>query len=562
MPKVSAKSTPPPPVKAVHNSKGEVTIINARRSGNLWLFVCQKANGRPVSLRVDQQYWQSDISPILKQYEHRMSGSEFRINPKLLVNKVSLDEYKSARAWHKKYGKSLPKVINYGRYADRVRRTLGNRPVESPPEEFDQDSISELLSSNPSHIEQDEAEDYADVRRDEASADERAGLINLPVEEKEAISVDNAAEFQDYLPTPKAPEQNSEDPEKLTPVQRLVRSKMGDALEMYFLFQDGQKCQEIASKFLKLHKPATAGPKSWPQLVPCTAGDVRRAVEYVRKWSATLANKAPVLGAARLELAKINKAAVWSELAGRLKAPKETIVMPEIDPGKKRGKEWATADHVSMGSGVGGYFDYDRHLQNVFAARSLKKRESNELPKQAKVSQPAEIENFLSSLSERVGVVRSADAPKLPAKPRAPEPDLPPVWRLTPLAPRKEMETPAQVEKQASGVALDRKKARSLQVEAGLIAIIDGPAPIPHKLRQQLVAIADRLQEGDSVPEIAKRLRTNTTSINRLLSKMKKAAKQQAATYSGSEREPEGQDSPTYAVPSYTNNHEINVLHA
>jgi hypothetical protein len=344
-------------------------------------------------------------------------------------------------------------------------------------------------------------------------------------------------------------------------VQRLVRSKMGDFLEQYFLFQDGMKCEEIASKFLKLRKPELPGPKSWAQLVPCTAGDVRRAFEYVRKWAAALPNKASVLATARLELAKINKDAAWSELAGRLKAPKETL-SESVDQSKRRGKEWGTADHISLNSGGSGYFDYDRYLQNLFSARSLKRRESSELPKQAMVSQPAEIENFLSSLSERVGVTRSSAAPKLRAKPRTPEPDLPRVWRLTPLAPRKEIEMPAQVEKQASGVALDRKKARSLQVEAGLIALIDGPAPIPHELRQQLVTVADRLQDGDSVAQIAKRLRTNTTAINRLISKMKKAAEQQAATYSDSELEPEGQDNPTYAVPFGANNHEINVLHA
>lgn len=556
MSKQAQSSNQPGPLRATHKSAGEVTVHNIHKSGNVWFFVCEKSNGRPARLKTEQRYWISDITPILTLYADRMSGSEFRINPKLLADKVSLDEYKSARAWHAKYGKELPKVINYGRYADLVRRTLVNKIDPATEEDFDQDALSDLLLySSPSQIESDGAEGDSNIQQDEATANERAGLLDS-TEEKEGVTAEDAAEFLDYLP--QASVQSEDYPEKLTPVQRLARSKMGGFLEQYFLFQDGMKCAEISSRFLKLKKRTTGGPKSWPQLVPCSAGDVRRAVEYVKKWIATLNNKAAVLSAARLELEKINKDAAWSELS-RLEARKETISEPDVDQSRKRGREWATVDHLYTGSGGGGYFDYDRHLQNIFAARSLKRRESSEIPKQVKVSQPAEIENFLSSLSERVGVTRSTATPKLRATPRTPEPDLPRVWRLTPLAPRKETQTPTQVE---GGVVIDRKKARSLQVEAGLIALIDGPAPIPHKLRQQLVAIADRLQDGDSVPQIAKRLRTNPTAINRLISKMRRAAEQQAATYPDHERESEGQHSPTYTVPFCANNNEINVLQA
>lgn len=261
--------------KAIHNSKGEVTIHGVRKAGHLWCFVCETENGRPLSLRADQQFWKSDISDLLKRYESQMPTNDCRISPKLLTGKVTPNEYQSAQSWYRQHSKSLPKIWTYDRFSELVRRALKNARNSSlgygsAIDDFDQDVIAELLAADAPTFDSDREvkatdEDGQSNRQwDDARAAERFAAANpdaaddlanraLPEEQESPIDYNQTLDFIAYQTSGsdshnlgfdramasaianhrKEKQVTDPDAEKIT----LVRSQMGDYLEQYFFFR-------------------------------------------------------------------------------------------------------------------------------------------------------------------------------------------------------------------------------------------------------------------------------------------------------------------------------------
>jgi hypothetical protein len=580
MPEKESSKAAPPPQKAVHNSKGEVTIHNVRKVGNRWSFVCTNAKGRPASLLAAPKYWKTDITPILKQYEHLMWGNECRINPKLAA-RASQDEYQSAQQWYAGHGKSLPRIVNYDRYTELVRRAIKRLRDSSvgfgaERDDFDQDTISELMNASAPAFDangEDEnkakdSEAESNPAWDEATADERFSAGNpdgadeissssLPEELNTDLELNQTTSPRDYhvapaethIPRPdrafasvlansptqrKAAQEPDPDAEKITPIQRLVRSRMGDYLEMYFLFEDGMPCKDIAPKFRKLYVPEVSGPRCWGQLVACKPGDVRRAVENIKRWSATLKNKGAVLALARVELEKINRAAAWSELARHLPVDKPRRTEPEIDPSKKRGREWGTVDHISVTADTDENFDYDKFWANYFHNRRSKKPDSVVIPKVQPMSGFERVV-FLQALADRIGAnitywvdadgrVRCSDEnapdPRLRPKPHPSVPDLPRVWRTEPPPVPVPYQKPDDGPPEDAG---DRKRGRLRQLDNGLIRLLDSGS-LTNSEQRRLVQITDLLIDGRSIKDTAKKMKCSIRTVNGLISTLKRAA--------------------------------------
>jgi transposase-like protein len=532
----------PSPIKAVHNTRGEVTIRNIQKIGHRYSFVCETRKGCPKTLLAEQRYWKSDISEILRAYEPFMPAA-CKLEPRIVAHS-SADEYQSAQQWFRSHGKSLPRIISHDQYEAWVRRASKKAAERSlgsgvACDDFDQETLVDTLLAGPSSDERpspttgDGQEAESNQKWDEATVEERAGA-----EEEHYLGNSSANNtgfdraFSSVLANSRIRQRKEKssgaDSEKLTPIQRLVRSQMGDCLEMYFLSQEGQSCKEIAPKFVKLRKPKPSGPKSWPQLISCTPGDVRRAVEYVKSWADTLPREGSILATAQEELQNLNRQAAWSALSQLLPAPhkeKET----EIDLGKRRGKEWDSIEHIFVSSPEKSAFVTSEYL----AALLHKSRRSYE--RESPVPEPMSAEDrarFLQGVSDQAGlgirywvengrVRNSAENLLTPRFKQRNQKEIPSVFRtepepiLVPYVKPKCLSAPD---------ARDRKKARLRQIESGLIALLDGPTKISNREKARLIAVADRLQSGDSVQQIASRLRVSKTKVERIVRKLKSAA--------------------------------------
>jgi hypothetical protein len=595
MPEIKSRIQTGSIVEAKHVKLGKVKVHGVERRPGYWIVHVENSKGRPKRVHGDPKFWDKrGYAQIVKAYPEAAQAEQFNLTGKVYA-KASGAEIESANKWFGAFGKLLPKVFNYDRFIELLRRSKKHVAKHGAGHgadnvTVDQDWIVAALESEPSTFEREDGRDAETVRArvteegessaawDEASTTERFGVEDPKLLEAQNVkdeipddlgvthhdehdSIDwmvhgaNNPKLRDAfrITLARSPIQRAAalqadpDAEVLTPAQQIARSRKGDFLEMYLLFQEGEKPKDIAKKFFKMYCPPAGGPKSWPRLVTLEPGEVRASIEYVRRWLQTIPNKANFLFEVQEELKRINKDRAWSEIARELAPPKVKRPESVVPADKKRGKQWASVGSISGApSGGGRGFDFDRYYENLFSARTKKILPDETIPVVRKMDGPVEYARFMQSIADQVkadltywvdvdGRVRCSDMSVLRRdKTEAePEPEAPewfswagalsrPLddWMSRAWALRYEPKPRPEIK---DDPATARKKAKRRAIDNGLIALIDG-GKLTEGERQELVRIADLALEGQAIPTIARRVKLSESTVKRTITKLVKAA--------------------------------------
>jgi hypothetical protein len=586
-----------PIIEARHKKKGVVTVHGVRMlSERRWVFMCKTSKGKLCNLMGDAKFWNKrDFASIIRGYPE----------PSAIIRQAL------------KY--NLPPVFNYDRFLALLQRArkyvatnnkgFGADLSISP---MDQDFLVDVLESSPGTFDRSDGVDAevsatrhtddgeSSAAWDEASTEERFSKDNpAAVREFEQEFIEEAPEVAldpdehtpaDYVFTPsnnaairdafdvilaRSPIQRklaaapNPDAEVLTAAQHVARSRKGDYIEMYLLFQEGEKLRDIGQKFFKIQAPTAGSPRSWPCLVPLEIKEVRASINYVRRWLQRLPNPANFLFEVQEELKRVNKDRIWAELSRKLNPPKPPVPESECPPDKKQ--IGSTIDNIRISGGRSPKFNLDKYFANLFAIRYKTPAKSSESLTMSGPMTPEDRVEFWQEMSDRLqlnaeywvgedGVVKSSidnlpDPRSIPRKEefvtwptktlaaptwvpevnsvlrQAAQTGVAPGWlaKIWPILARESV--PAKPTRKEIDRERQSRKIEKLRIlDAGFVALLDGPTPPREKTRETMYIILEKLGIGWELQEIADHLELSVSSVKGFVAQMKKASPKISST--------------------------------